>query len=382
MSRRDTPPAIMTRDDSAPGHRPTADGLPWWRRALLQGAGYFLPNTLFLAIPVMLAVTRLDPVPAALVVVEVVAVAVLFLGATVVMHWTLPRRWLWVGALLAVAAVPALLFADPGTPVYYSPYVTACAAVLLPWRSSRLLVVGIALAGVVVGVAQRDVLVIAMAVTGAALGLSIGLSLAHEATREALTREQERTAALAAVAERERIGRDLHDILGHSLTTIAVRADLAARLVDRDPGTAKVEIAGLAQVARQALADVRATASGMTQVRVAAEVASARSVLGAAGIACQAPSALPPYDDETAELFGYVVREAVTNVVRHSGAATCTIEADDRSVTVTDDGRGIRDEPRTGLAGLADRLARAGGHLQIGSPGRGTTVRAVLEAPA
>lgn len=121
----------------------------------------------------------------------------------------------------------------------------------------------------------------------------------------------------------------------------------------------------------------------MREVRLASEVAAARSVLDAAGVECRTPSALPALPDARAELFGYVVREAVTNVVRHAGAVTCTITADETSVSVTDDGRGIpTDAPGSGLRGLAERVEASGGRLTVTSSTAGTTVRATLEEDA
>lgn len=120
----------------------------------------------------------------------------------------------------------------------------------------------------------------------------------------------------------------------------------------------------------------------LREVRLASEVASARSVLEAAGVECRTPSALPVLDDARSELFGYVVREAVTNVVRHAGASVCTIAADDASVTIRDDGVGLRpDAVRTGLRGLAERADAAGGRLIV-TGGDGTTVRLELSPAA
>jgi two-component system, NarL family, sensor histidine kinase DesK len=198
---------------------------------------------------------------------------------------------------------------------------------------------------------------------------------------------EQRLSLLALAAERERIGRDLHDILGHSLTAIAVKAGLAARLVDVDPSAARTQLSEIEEVARQALTDVRATASGFRQVWLAGELACARSILLAAGIEARVPAPLPPLPDEISELFGYVVREAVTNVVRHSGATTCTIELTPASVRVVDDGIGREAPPagtarrRSGLDGLAERVAAAGGELIVThGPDGGTLVSATLPA--
>jgi len=183
----------------------------------------------------------------------------------------------------------------------------------------------------------------------------------------------------AVVAERERIGRDLHDILGHSLTAIAVKAGLARRLLERDAAAAAVEIADVERLAREALADVRATASGYREVSLAGELAVAAAVLQAAGIRAELPRAVDAVNPAAREVFGYVIREAVTNVVRHSGASSCTVTLEPNSIEIVDDGRGPADGEQcgNGLPGLADRLAAVGGTIEAGPlPGGGFHVRA------
>lgn len=207
---------------------------------------------------------------------------------------------------------------------------------------------------------------------------NIRLNRELQLTREAL-------AVAAVAAERERIGRDLHDILGHSLTAIAVKAGLARRLVGRDDAAAAAEIGAVEQLAREALADVRATASGFRQVSLAGELAIAGSVLRAAGVTVRLPAdvdaAVERIDPPARALLGYVVREAVTNVIRHADARTCTITLSPGSVEIVDDGRAAPGPPGNGLAGLADRVASAGGTLTAGPrPGGGFGVRATVPA--
>ena len=204
------------------------------------------------------------------------------------------------------------------------------------------------------------------------------------------TREQLAVAAVAA--ERERIGRDLHDILGHSLTAIAVKAGLARRLLASDIAAATTEIGDVERLAREALADVRATASGYRQVSLAAEIAVAKAVLRAAGIRPVLPQAVDDVDPANRELFGYVVRESVTNVVRHSGAGSCTITVGPQVVEVIDDGGAqrlspggqvVQDQDGAGLRGLAARVAARGGTFEAGPrPGGGFAVRVVMPAAA
>jgi two-component system sensor histidine kinase DesK len=208
---------------------------------------------------------------------------------------------------------------------------------------------------------------------------NIRLNIELRATREQL-------AVAAVAAERERIGRDLHDILGHSLTAIAVKAGLARRLLGRDDAAAAVEIGDVERLAREALADVRATASGFREVSLATELAVAKVVLRAAGIQAVLPQAVDDVDPANRELFGFVVREAVTNVVRHSQAMTCIVTLGSDFVEIADDGvggRSVSDDGTghpangIGLSGLADRIAARGGALNAGPrPGGGFLLHA------
>ncbi len=222
----------------------------------------------------------------------------------------------------------------------------------------------LALTSSVPGGAQWELALTLVALTLWMVGFAGNIRLTLE-----LARTRDELARTAVAAERERIARDLHDILGHSLTAIAVKAGLARRLVDRDPAAATLEIADVERLAREALSDVRATASGMRDVSLAGELAMAGAVLRAAGIRPVLPQAVDDVAPAGREVFGYVVREAVTNVVRHSEAASCTITLAPDRIEIADDGRGP--DPTapgngSGLAGLGDRVRAAGGTLTSG----------------
>ena len=174
-------------------------------------------------------------------------------------------------------------------------------------------------------------------------------------------------AQLATERERLRIARDLHDLLGHSLTTVTVKAALAKRLIDTDPERAKAEIAEVELLARESLADTRTAVAGYRDVRFATELATAREVLAAAGIGAELPGVIDDVPADLASLFGWVVREGITNVVRHSRAQTVKITVGGRAIEIIDDGRGCNGQPGgTGLAGLAERAAALGGRLVAG----------------
>ena len=187
----------------------------------------------------------------------------------------------------------------------------------------------------------------------------------------ALYASQQEQARLAVLEERERFGRDLHDILGHSLTVIVIKSELAGKLVDRDPGRARAEIADIERLAREGLADVRNTAAGVREVTLVGELASARTALVAAGIEPDLPGAVDDVPGELRELYGYVVREAVTNVVRHSEASRCLIRVEHGGIEVRDDGQGRagKDGPYdfgSGLIGLRRRVEDEGLHFEAG----------------
>lgn len=182
----------------------------------------------------------------------------------------------------------------------------------------------------------------------------------------ALAEAQAELASLAAENERFRIARDLHDLLGHSLTTITVKAGLAARIGPADQARAFQEIAEVEILARQLLGDVRAAVSSYREVTLAGELASGRELLRAAGIAADLPRAVDNVHPARQELFGWIVREGLTNIVRHSRASTCAIRLSPSSIEITDDGVGGIAPAGNGLAGLRERVTAAGGSIEAG----------------
>ncbi|TCC01827.1 sensor histidine kinase [Kribbella soli] len=200
-------------------------------------------------------------------------------------------------------------------------------------------------------------------------------ALAVFGMRRAIQRSIELSAArkdmaeLAVQEERNRFARDLHDILGHSLTVITVKAELAGKLIAANPDRAAAEVADVESLARAALADVRAAVAGYRELSLAGELVSARAALQAAEIKADLPTTVDEVPEENRELFAWVVREGVTNVVRHSGAKRCTIRITAAQIEVLDDGKGPTPGGGTsghGLIGLRERADQVGAGLQVG----------------
>ncbi|MGP4011451.1 sensor histidine kinase [Streptomyces sp. 4N124] len=230
-------------------------------------------------------------------------------------------------------------------------------------------------------------------VTAAILSLS-------EAVRE-LRAAREELARRAVEEERLRFSRDLHDLLGHTLSVIVVKSEAARRLAPRDIDAALLQVGDIESVGRQALTEIREAVTGYREGSLTTELDRARSALSAANIDSTVHRSGPPLPPRTEALLGWVVREAVTNVVRHSDAARCEITVSGATervrLTVTDDGTGTDDVTGTGmvgrnllegvggtgLKGLTERLATAGGSLTAGPGSRGGfTVTAVLPVDA
>jgi two-component system sensor histidine kinase DesK len=213
-----------------------------------------------------------------------------------------------------------------------------------------------------IGMAFGDVTPVAIPVV--ALGIFAIMRVLQN--NNALAQAQAELASLAAENERFRIARDLHDLLGHSLTTITVKAGLAARLGDTDPARARQEIAEVETLARQTLGDVRAAVANYRDVTLAGELATGRQLLRAVGITADLPRAVDMVDPAHQELFGWVVREGLTNIVRHAHASSCAIRLSASGVEITDDGVGGAAPPGNGLSGLRERVAAAGGVVDAG----------------
>ena len=194
-------------------------------------------------------------------------------------------------------------------------------------------------------------------------------------------------ADLAVAGERDRLARELHDLLGRTLSLIAVKAELARRLSGKADPSAAAELADVQRLARQAVRDVREAVTGAHAPTVHAELDAAKAALRTAGIAVSVDTIATSIEPAHETTIAWALREAVTNVVKHSGARTCRISLDATngctSLDVRDDGSGPGGGTGTGLDGLADRIHALGGTIEAGpGEGAGFRLRVRLGAPA
>lgn len=200
-----------------------------------------------------------------------------------------------------------------------------------------------------------------------------------------LSLAQEQIEHLATVAERERIARDMHDVLGHTLSVIVLKSELAGKLLDSEPERARREIGEVEQIARAALGEVREAIRGYRAEGIAAEIARARRALDTAGVRLEWHAENARLEPAHESVLSLVLREAVTNILRHAGASTCRLElASDGQgsrLSVHDDGRGAVEREGNGLRGMRERVEALGGRLEIASR-QGTRLTAVIPARA
>jgi two-component system sensor histidine kinase DesK len=315
-------------------------------------------------------------------------IAVLVLAATAIFAFIVfalarrdsddPRRasLVFAGLDIAIMVIAAVIvLGSPNTGwVLFLYFASTAASMLLPERRALAL---IALSGIVSGAlvaASDDVANAAIqGLSVSVIGLTVYAITALRRTNVKLHAAQQELSSLAVAEERDRIARDLHDVLGHSLSLIAIKSELAGRLVGTDPDRARAEIGDVERVARESLASVRETVSGYRQPTLDGELAEARATLDAAGIEPTIDNRVGPLSAADDAVLAWAVREAVTNMVRHSGARHGAIRTSRRGglaeVDVVDDGTSPATDATdgSGLRGLSERLAQVGGRLEAGS---------------
>nr|WP_086730985.1 histidine kinase [Streptomyces carpinensis] len=299
----------------------------------------------------------------------VVVALICFLAVlAIVLCLTLGGAWLGLFCYVSVACGATLSVRT----AYWAIPATAAVMMLVGWRTD-------------IEVAENLVLLVLL--------IGFAMSGVGQLVRTTVELRQARAtvAQLAANEERLRLARDLHDLLGHSLSLITLKSELAGRMLPGRPDQAAQQVADIEQVSRQALVDVREAVTGYRRPRLAAELAGAQVALTAAGVSPELPAEpdLTAVPEESESALAWALREAVTNVVRHSGARRCAVEVVRRQtldgpmleLSVEDDGSGGSGEgPGNGLTGLTERLQKAGGMLEAGRVRRG--FRLVARVPA
>ena len=280
-----------------------------------------------------------------------------------------PRTWVHVGGmvLLGVAFMPI----NAGACTFF-----IFGAAMLPFcvDTKTAAVVGLATVGAVGAIEGLVLHINGWTLFYSALfPIIIGAGNTFFAERNRMNRKlrkaNEEIEHLAKVAERERIARDLHDVLGHTLSVITLKSELAGKLIDRDPARAAKEIGEVEQISRQALSDVRDAIRGYRAKGLVAELAQAKSTLETAGLTVQCDAAssmqLPPMQESVLSL---AVREAVTNVVRHANARSCRLRLEQQNgacrLEIHDDGMGFVTVEGNGLRGMRERVEMLGGTLE------------------
>jgi two-component system sensor histidine kinase DesK len=257
------------------------------------------------------------------------------------------------------------------------PYLVSLAMFALPlWAAVG--VTALVVAGTLVVTLQAGSLADTWYLSGIVLLVAVTTGVVRFIERRGIIHD-ELTAELTVATERDRLARDVHDVIGHTLTAMSLKSDLAERLVESDPERARREIAEVGVLSRQALAEVRAAVGGLRSARLADEIVSAERVLAAAGVASEMPTDLSVVDPRHRAVLAWVLREAVTNVVRHSNASMCRVVLDTSTLTVEDDGRGpsgLREG--NGLRGVRERVDLAGGVVRISDAHPGTCLMVTL----
>ncbi|MEU7864740.1 sensor histidine kinase [Nonomuraea sp. NPDC049141] len=281
-----------------------------------------------------------------------------------------------VPARVALAALAAVVFALAivlgGGWYYLFPLLGIACGITLYGRAVRVVTAAVPLGAALVVWAGGGTLesILAFSWGTFSAGLVVAVILHLHAIIGELNETRQRLAEAAVAQERLRFSRDLHDLLGHTLSVIVVKAEAVRRLIRRDPGQAERQAADIEAVGRQALTEVREAVTGYRAGSLADELTRARDALAAAGVRVNVRRTGPPPAAQAEALLGWVVREGVTNIIRHSGATEAEIDLTGLTLTIRDNGTN-GPQPAdagtgSGLRGLAERLGQAGGAIEAG----------------
>ncbi|GII53511.1 hypothetical protein Pth03_19000 [Planotetraspora thailandica] len=340
-----------------------------WSRFILMIAATVLAAVIY--------VSDRPPVWAAVVTITLAVLASALGVLTRFMSGSLGLRW-----SVAFGALVVLTLGLEGVAGFEWAVTVSWATAAAGWRSdgkSRPIILGIGLAAFVLAVARGADLGAAVVLAGFVLLTGMFSAQARRSAEliEELQRTRQELARLAVVEERNRIARDLHDLVGHSLSVVAVKTELGRRLLPIDTAKVEAELKDIDTIVRRALAEIRQAVTNYRQPTLAAELSSAVQAAASAGIDCRVKS--PDSWDlpvSVEGLLAWTVREGITNVLRHSGASSCavTLSLDPVvSIEIIDDGSRPPDTQRqgNGLIGLSERARALGGSLIVGRPDEG-----------
>ena len=300
-------------------------------------------------------------------------------------YWLQGRRKLWAAAGIAVLGC---LYAPSNASasvffIYASSFIGLGAEPRLAFRYLG------ALLAIIAGEAWLFRLPPAFWIVALVLSALLGSVYIHFAQQARMNSRlrlaQEEVEHLAKVAERERIARDLHDLLGHTLSVIVLKSELASRLGQTDPQRAMAEIRDVERISREALAQVRSAVRGYRPVGLSSELSRTRETLATAGVRLEAEFETVPLTPAQESVLALAVREGATNIIRHAQARTCRLGLRSTGsaceLEIADDGRGGASVSGGGLSGMRQRVEALGGSLEIDGS-RGTTLRVRLPLPA
>ena len=304
---------------------------------------------------------------------------VLFLAMYFGIFWVKPPlTYLLLGCMVAMGMVLAPL--NPGASVFI-----IFASSFIPWILQTPRRAFTALAGLIALLGADALLfhtpvgfwAVSMVVALGVCGSNIHFAEKNRADHK-LRLAQGEVEHLAKVAERERIARDLHDVLGHTLSLIIVKSTLAGKLLEKSPEKARSEIADIEKVSREAMAEIRNTLRGYSTYKLSEEIQRAESALSSAGVTLQSETVEIDMTPAQESVVALIMREAITNVVRHAQAKTCKLRLaannGDCVFEIQDDGRGGSLLEGNGLRGMRERVEALGGSITR-DMSAGTTLR-------
>ncbi len=353
-----------------------SSGDPWQRYGWLMAIVWMV----FLLFPVQAVAASAAPVPArGLAWVAIAGFAGTYVVGFVIgmrAGWRRPTPAVWACFALAAACAALTVPAIGWEATSFLPFLMAYASYGLgsttQWIAN---IAGIALVMAYVGVSSA----LDAPTPWPLLGVIVMLAAVNTITTWLIDRSvatDDLRVELATSEEREAVARDVHDLLGHSLTVVKLKAELAGRLVEADPARARAELDEIVRLTSEAIGGIRATVTGLRSNGLATQLTASAAALDSAGIAVEVagrPEALSPAQSLPA---GWILREATTNVLRHACASRVRIVLEPGTVVIEDDGAGIRGRPGNGMRGMAERASAAGATLRVEArESAGTRVR-------